>query len=128
MTAWFCYENAPALVEAMREAAESDWHIVYGVGIGYDPVAPHAHVWVRKGTRHFDPTWGQPERCRYYALSERHAAVNTLADVGKLMDRWRIGRDDVPHQAVAPPDEDWTDEQERLLQELIDEHQGGTKE
>ncbi len=128
MTTWFCYENALALVDAMREAAELDWHVVYGVGIGYDPIAPHAHVWVRRGVQHFDPTWGQPARCHYYALSEKHVAVNTLAEVGKLMNLWKIGYEDVPDQQIAAADEEITEEQERLLMELVAEHEGRKKE
>lgn len=55
-----CAGNSICVVEAMNEKGEDDWYIVPGFAYNPEESHPLVHVWVRKGTLHFDPTWSLP--------------------------------------------------------------------
>ncbi len=57
MKAKHCQTNSICIVEAMIKRGENNWHIV--PGLGFEPVKRElvAHVWVRHGDHHYDPTW-----------------------------------------------------------------------
>lgn len=75
-----CSRNSICVVEAMHENGEDDWYVV--PGFAFTPESgqyPLAHVWVRKGDMHYDPTWSLPlrkfnnwviENLEYYQLLE----------------------------------------------------------
>ncbi len=96
MAGFQCELNARALIEAMTEKGENDWHIVFGVAHGDDPLGPVAHVWTRKGDEHFDPTWsifGPVDRWQYFVLAAEEAvSVNDLHALEDLVGRWKLRR------------------------------------
>ena len=69
-----CGDNSISVREAMRERGEIDWQVVAGYAFAPKQRIPTAHVWVRHGPTHYDPTWvlweWTPERLRYYELVE----------------------------------------------------------
>ena len=88
-----CYENAPSLVEAMKDAGEIGWEVVYG--LARNNLGDLAwHVWTKRGDQHFDPSWsylGLPlDRCSYYALTAKHP-VKTHLELMNLYDWvWKL--------------------------------------
>lgn len=67
-----CASNSICVVEAMREKGEDDWFIVGGFAFEPEIKNHVAHVWVRKGPLHYDPTWirwdWNPEDLAYYQV------------------------------------------------------------
>lgn len=57
MKARHCQTNSICIVEAMAEKGQKDWHIVPGFAYRPQQQGPIIHVWVRKGSKHYDPTW-----------------------------------------------------------------------
>jgi hypothetical protein len=74
-----CADNSTCVVEAMREQGENDWHIVPGFAFNIEGEGPIAHVWVRKGLLHYDPTWilrnWNPEDLAYYQVLQSLGVV-----------------------------------------------------
>ena len=56
MSGFCCAGNSQSIVEAMKAKNESNWHIVQGFAIPKGESKLQVHVWVRKGSRHYDPT------------------------------------------------------------------------
>lgn len=72
-----CICNSLCVVDAMCEKGEDDWHIVPGFAFNPEEREPIAHVWVRKGSWHYDPTWSLPcfnwkfKDLQHYQLAQR---------------------------------------------------------
>ena len=73
MSGFCCAGNSQSIVEAMKAKNEINWHIVQGFAIPKGESKPQPHVWVRKGSRHYDPTWTRfrwwSEDLKYYRLT-----------------------------------------------------------
>jgi len=73
MSGLCCAGNSQCIVEAMKAKDERNWHIVQGFAIPKGESKPQAHVWVRKGSHHYDPTWTRftwwSENLKYYRLT-----------------------------------------------------------
>jgi hypothetical protein len=88
-----CYENAPSLVEAMKDANHIGWEVVYGIARNH--LGDLAwHVWAKRAERHFDPTWSHLalplDKCSYYALTAKHP-VKSHQELLNLYDRvWNL--------------------------------------
>src|SRR5437870_13800045 len=59
MNCYSCEDNSRCVVEGMNALGASDWVVVGGFAFGPIPDFPTVHVWVRKGSTHFDPTWSR---------------------------------------------------------------------
>ena len=93
MSGLCCAGNSQSIVEAMKEKNENNWHIVQGFAIPEAESKPQAHIWVRKGSRHYDPTstrfswWSQD--LKYYrltrplAFASERIALNRLKELAK---------------------------------------------
>jgi hypothetical protein len=74
MSAGYCQSNSICVVAEMRDKGEDDWDIVSGFAFNTEKEDPIIHVWVKKGSLHYDPTWSldyfgyAPEDCTYYQV------------------------------------------------------------
>jgi hypothetical protein len=93
MNIYFCWENSPSIVEAMKEVGENDWRVVYGFAFGSGGRL-YGHVWVSKGDQHFDATWSKYDRalddCRYFSLTDKHASVDSFKALKELGAEWNL--------------------------------------
>ena len=98
MSGFCCAGNSHSVIEAMKERNESNWHIVLGFAIPKGEIKPQAHVWVRKGSRHYDPTWTLvdgwwAEDLKYYRLTRSFYFTNERDTLNKLKDlaeKWQL--------------------------------------
>jgi len=74
MRAGYCQSNSICVVAEMRDKGEDDWGIVPGFAYNTEKEDLIVHVWVKKGSLHYDPTWSldcfnyNPEDCTYYQV------------------------------------------------------------
>jgi hypothetical protein len=93
-----CAGNSQSIVEAMKAKNESNWNVVQGFGIPNGESKPRVHVWVRKGSRHYDPTWTRfkwwLEDLKYYRLTRPLAfgptERDTLNRLKDLAEKWKL--------------------------------------
>lgn len=74
-----CAQNAFYMIQGMIRHRQLDWKIVAGFGLVPPHIHPNPvwHLWVRRGSQHFDPSWPiwkdywwDPSVVDYYALRE----------------------------------------------------------
>lgn len=97
MSGFFCAGNSHSVIEAMKEGNERNWHFVLGFAIPKGEIKPQVHIWVRKGSRHYDPTWTiWPwwwKDLKYYRLTLPFAFTNEKDTLNKLKDlaeKWQL--------------------------------------
>lgn len=92
-----CAGNSHSVIEAMKERNEKNWHFVLGFAIPKGKSKPLAHVWVRKGSHHYDPTWTiwpwWSKNLKYYRLTRPFDFINERNTLNKLKDlaeKWQL--------------------------------------
>jgi hypothetical protein len=98
MSGFCCAGNSQSVVEAMKAKNKSNWHVVQGFAIPKGESKPQAHVWVRKGSRHYDPTWTRfrwwSEDLKYYRVTRslgfgptERITIDRLKDLAR---KWKL--------------------------------------
>jgi hypothetical protein len=93
--AFTCEENSVCLVEGMNNGYPHGWELVPGFAFGSDRNLPVAHVWVRHGDEHLDPTWSRNndtvvslKRFRYYSVTGLLQNMSLLDGLRELAREW----------------------------------------
>jgi len=86
-----CHFNSICVIGAMREKGENDWDIVPGFAFNPKDKKPLLHVWVKKESRHYDPSWicynWNPEDLDYYQMIQPLEA-NPSESIGDTRQRY----------------------------------------